>query len=68
MSEFLGYNHEWSKYFEKVISQELMHAFENGLHHKKGSYSLRKLNNPALGHQIPRLVTRMHAYSVRNIN
>ena len=36
MSELMGYNHERSKYFEKVISQELMHAFQNGLHHKKG--------------------------------
>ena len=36
MSELMGYNHERSKYFEKVISQELMHAFQNGLHHNKG--------------------------------
>ena len=35
MSELLGYNHERSKYFQKVISQDLMHAFQNGFHHKK---------------------------------
>ena len=27
---------ESSKYFRKVISQDLMHAFQNGFRHKKG--------------------------------
>ena len=36
MSELMGYNHERSKYFEKDIYQELMDAFKNDLHHKKG--------------------------------
>ena len=40
MSELMGYDHERSKYFEKVISQELMHAFKNGLHHKKKGHIL----------------------------
>ena len=70
MSELTGYNRERSKYFQKVISQDLMHAFQNGFHLKKGYIlflryvsmrhvkgSLLKLDNPALGHQIPHLVT-----------
>ena len=36
MSEFTGYNREISKYFQKVISQDLMHAFQNGFYHIKG--------------------------------
>ena len=67
MSELMGYNHERSKYFQKIISLDLMHAFQNGFHLKKRSYSLLKLDNPALGHQIPRLVRPGELRHFRNV-
>ena len=56
--KLMGYNRERSKYFQNVISQDLMHAcISKRFSPEKMSHFLLKLDNRALGHQIPRLVT-----------
>ena len=52
MSELMGYIREQRKNFQKVISQDLMHAFQNGFHHKKDHILFLRTRslNPTFGY------------------
>ena len=62
MPTWFQYNHDQKKYFQKGISKDIMHIFQNDFHHEKGQILFLKLGNSASRNQIPHLITNYYTF------